>query len=130
MRRRKKLAKALERQARKLRAKGITVDLEALRAEYLSQHRINQSDTESDGEHGDDDDQIDVVGDDSCDEEPEDCTMQRRTSTEDDRNLDLDHESNESSSHHQQLLHHHHNSKNSSRPINPFSIESLLYNNT
>ncbi|XP_063695862.1 homeobox protein unc-4-like [Culicoides brevitarsis] len=126
-RRKKKLAKALERQARKLRAKGITVDLEALRNEYLSQHRINQSDTESDGEHGDDDDQIDVVGDDSCDDEPEDCSMQRRTSTEDDRNLDLDHESNESSNHHQ--LHHHLNSKNS-RPINPFSIESLLYNNT
>uniref|UniRef100_A0A336MRK0 Homeobox protein unc-4 n=1 Tax=Culicoides sonorensis TaxID=179676 RepID=A0A336MRK0_CULSO len=134
-RERKKLAKALERQARKLRAKGITVDLEALRAEYLSQHRINQSDTESDGEHGDDDDQIDVVGDDSCDDEPEDCSMQRRTSTEDDRNLDLDHESNESSSHHhhhQQLLLNHqlHHSKNSSRPINPFSIDSLLYNST
>lgn len=56
--RRKKLAKALERQARKLRAKGIAVDLESLRAEYLSQHQVT---TESDLE--DDDTQIDVVGD-------------------------------------------------------------------
>lgn len=56
--RRKKLAKALERQARKLRAKGIAVDLESLRAEYLQQHQVT---TESDLE--DDDPQIDVVGD-------------------------------------------------------------------
>lgn len=59
--RRKKLAKALERQARKLRAKGITVDLESLRADYLSQHHVT---SESDLE--DDDPQIDVVGEDSC----------------------------------------------------------------
>lgn len=56
------MAKALERQARKLRAKGITVDLESLRADYLSQHHVT---SESDLE--DDDPQIDVVGeDDSC----------------------------------------------------------------
>lgn len=60
--RRKKIAKTLERQARKLRAKGIAVDLESLRAEYLSQHQVT---TESDLE--DDDAQIDVVGDaDGC----------------------------------------------------------------
>lgn len=103
----------MERQARKLRAKGITVDFEALKSEYLSQHRINQSDTE--GEDDDNDDTIDVVGDDSSAEnEPEDCSMQRRDSS--DEGLD-DHEGSDSH-------------KNSSRPNNPFSIESLLYNNT
>lgn len=112
-RRRKKLAKALERQARKLRAKGITVDIEALKSEYLSQHRINASDTEGED---DEEDPIDVVGGDSCDDEPEDCSMQRRDSTEGEHGLD-DHD--DSDSH-----------KNSIRPINPFSIESLLYNNT
>lgn len=64
--RRKKLAKALERQARKLRAKGITVDLESLRADYLSQHHVT---SESDLE--DDDPQIDVVGEDSCEKSNE-----------------------------------------------------------
>lgn len=113
-RRRKKLSKALERQARKLRAKGITVDLEALKAEYLSQHRINASDSEDDGEGDDDGDEdpIDVVGDDSCGEnEPEDCSIQRRDSSDD--GLD---DAEGSDSH-----------KNSTKP-NPFSIDSLLYN--
>lgn len=59
-RRRKKLQKALERQARKLRAKGIAVDLVALKREYLSQRGsgggggIEGLDSDSD---------IDVVGD-------------------------------------------------------------------
>ncbi|KAK4873707.1 hypothetical protein RN001_013067 [Aquatica leii] len=54
-RRRKKLQKALERQARKLRAKGISVDLVALKREYLSQRGTSETlDSDSD---------IDVVGD-------------------------------------------------------------------
>ncbi|XP_055390014.1 homeobox protein unc-4-like [Condylostylus longicornis] len=74
-RRRKKLTKAIERQARKLRAKGIAVDLDALKAEYLAQHRgtlnLNESDID------DDEIQIDVVGDgdDSDDDEPEDFSF-------------------------------------------------------
>lgn len=55
-RRRKKLQKALERQARKLRAKGITVDLVTLKREYLSQRG-------SSGDTMDSDSDIDVVGD-------------------------------------------------------------------
>lgn len=71
-RRRKKLSKALERQARKLRAKGIAVDIDSLRTEYLSQHRVaSESDLE------DDDIQIDVVGEDSDDDAPEDCSVRR-----------------------------------------------------
>lgn len=98
----------MERQARKLRAKGITVDLEALKTEYLSQHRAN-----SDSEIDDDDIQIDVVGGADSDDEPEDCSIRRRESIDgmaDSGDSDLP--------------------KNSSRPTNPFSIESLLYNNT
>ncbi|XP_052565714.1 homeobox protein unc-4-like isoform X2 [Culex pipiens pallens] len=112
-RRRKKLTKALERQARKLRAKGIAVDLEVLKAEYLSQHHNNSS-SESDVEGGDDDDDedpIDVVGGAESNEIPEDCLMERRVS--------IDDTMEESTDAH----------KNSMRP-NPFSIESLLYNNT
>ncbi|XP_038117089.1 homeobox protein unc-4 isoform X2 [Culex quinquefasciatus] len=112
-RRRKKLTKALERQARKLRAKGIAVDLEVLKAEYLSQHHNNSS-SESDVEGGDDDDDedpIDVVGGAESNEISEDCLMERRVS--------IDDTMEESTDAH----------KNSMRP-NPFSIESLLYNNT
>ncbi|XP_058058395.1 homeobox protein unc-4-like [Anopheles bellator] len=113
-RRRKKIAKALERQARKLRAKGIAVDLEALKAEYLSQHRNNSgSDSEEDDDNDDDEDPIDVVGGAESGDEPEDCTMQRRESVDD----VLDESSDTPTRH------------NSIRP-NPFSIESLLYNNT
>lgn len=101
------MSKALERQARKLRAKGITVDVETLKAEYLAQHRIN---SESDLE--DDDIHIDVVGEDSDDDEPEDCSMTRRDST-DGRESSGDSDA----------------PKLSIR-ANPFSIESLLYNNT
>lgn len=106
-RRRKKLSKALERQARKLRAKGITVDIETLKAEYLAQHRIN-----SESDLDDDDIQIDVVGEDSDDDEPEDCSMTRRDSTDGrDSSGDSD-------------------APKMSIRANPFSIESLLYNNT
>lgn len=78
-RRRKKLAKALDRQARKLRAKGIAVDLEALKAEYLAQHRntglYSDSDVDAEGEEC----MIDVVGGDSChDSGPEDFSLTGR----------------------------------------------------
>lgn len=107
-RRKKKLAKALERQARKLRAKGITVDIETLKAEYLAQHRIaSESDLE------DDDIQIDVVGEDSDDDEPEDCSINRRDSTD---GRDSSGDSDAPPKH--------------TIRSNPFSIESLLYNNT
>uniref|UniRef100_A0A182NA27 Homeobox domain-containing protein n=1 Tax=Anopheles dirus TaxID=7168 RepID=A0A182NA27_9DIPT len=107
---------ALERQARKLRAKGITVDLEALKAEYLSQHRNNSgSDSEDDDDNdndNDDEDPIDVVGGAESGDEPEDCSMQRRESVEGDG---LDETGSDTP-------------RNSIRP-NPFSIESLLYSN-
>lgn len=106
-RRRKKLAKALERQARKLRAKGISVDVDTLRTEYLTQHRVK---SESDLE--DDDVPIDVVGDDSDDND--DCSVSLTTMR--DSIDDLPDVVSETT-------------KNSIRP-NPFSIESLLYNNT
>lgn len=72
-RRRKKLAKAIDRQARKLQAKGITVDLEALKAEYISQHRGSGAFSDSDLE--DDGIQIDVVGGTDSDDEPEDFSF-------------------------------------------------------
>lgn len=59
-RRRKKLQKALERQARKLRAKGIAVDLVALKRDYLSQRGPDGGDSDSD---------IDVVGDSGAESE-------------------------------------------------------------
>lgn len=89
------------------------MDFEALKTEYLSQHRNNtNSESESDDDDDDDDEDppIDVVGGADSSDEPEDCSMQRRESTDD--ALD-DSEA----------------PRNSIRP-NPFSIESLLYNNT
>lgn len=59
LRRQKRIAKAIERRAKKLQAKGIEVDLEALKADYIAQHRgqhLNSSDSEEE------DDPIDVVG--------------------------------------------------------------------
>lgn len=107
------MAKALERQARKLRAKGITVDIETLKAEYLAQHRVT-----SDSDLEDDDIQIDVVGEISDDDEPEDCSMTRRDSTDGrDSSGDSD-------------QHSHSVAPKISIRSNPFSIESLLYNNT
>lgn len=115
-RRRKKIAKAIERQARKLRAKGITVDLEALKAEYLSQHRGQNTNNSSESEDNEED-PIDVVGvADDSDEDTEDCsTHTRRDST--------DHLINYCSNNSDDTP------KHSLRP-NPFSIESLLYRNT
>lgn len=116
-RRRKKIAKAIERQARKLRAKGITVDLEALKAEYLSQHRGQNTNHSSESEDNEEEDPIDVVGvADDSDDDTEDCsTHTRRDST--------DHLINYSSNNSDDTP------KHSLRP-NPFSIESLLYRNT
>lgn len=112
-RRRKKLNKALERQARKLRAKGITVDVETLKAEYMAQHRLK---TESDLD--DDDSPIDVVGDDSDDEQD---TSSIRDSIDDmpDSCDNLSMATTTVTT----------PTKNTIR-ANPFSIESLLYNHT
>lgn len=115
-RRRKKIAKAIERQARKLRAKGITVDLEALKAEYISQHRGQTTSNSSESEDNEEEDPIDVVGvADDSDDDTEDCsTHTRRDST--------DHLINYSSSSDDTPKH--------TIRSNPFSIESLLYRNT
>lgn len=117
-RRRKKIAKAIERQARKLRAKGITVDLEALKAEYISQHRgQNNINNSSDSEDNEEEDPIDVVGvaDDDSDDDTEDCsTHTRRDST--DHLINYNSGSEETPKH--------------TIRSNPFSIESLLYRNT
>lgn len=115
-RRRKKIAKAIERQARKLRAKGITVDLEALKVEYLTQHRGQTTTNSSESEDNDEEDPIDVVGvADDSDDDTEDCsTHTRRDST--------DHLINYSSSSEETPKH--------TIRSNPFSIESLLYRNT
>ncbi|XP_019771600.1 homeobox protein unc-4 isoform X2 [Dendroctonus ponderosae] len=109
-RRRKKLQKALERQARKLRAKGITVDLVALKREYLAQRGTDAMDSDSD---------IDVVGDSGAESENFGDNSMFATSVTDtsDNGMDL------SSSTHE------HDEKSRQRP-NPFSIDSLLNNNT
>lgn len=66
------MGKAIERQARKLRLKGIEVDLERLKADYLAAHKdhwlANQGqdedqDLEDMASYEDDDLPIDVVGD-------------------------------------------------------------------
>jgi homeobox protein Unc-4 len=103
-RKRKRLAKAIERQARKLRAKGIAVDLEALKADYIAQHRGHYNSSDSGGE---DEDPIDVVGDDTNDE-TEKSSISRKTSIDcaDDEFVVQ---------------------RNSSKS-NPFSIDSLLFN--
>jgi hypothetical protein len=56
----KRLEKAIDRQARKLRAKGIEVDMERLKADYIAQHRGQFLSSDSD-----ENDTIDVVGDES-----------------------------------------------------------------
>lgn len=112
-RRKKKVAKAIERQARKLRAKGITVDVEALRNEYLTQHRNQYPGSSSESDENEDD-QIDVVG--GADEyDTEDSSQLARGESTD--NL-LSYNSNCEDV-----------AKQSLRP-NPFSIESLLCKNT
>lgn len=60
-RRKKRINKAIDRQARKLQAKSISVNIEALRADYIAQHygqNYNTSDSDDN-----DEDPIDVVGD-------------------------------------------------------------------
>lgn len=103
-RRRKKLQKALERQARKLRAKGIAVDLVSLKREYLAQRGADGGDSDSD---------IDVVGDSGAESENYSCGEQSMFSTTAEAGVDLTAGS-------------HHDDKN--RRLNPFSIESLLQN--
>jgi homeobox protein Unc-4 len=113
---RKKITKAIERQARKLRAKGIAVDVEALRNEYISQHRgqlINSSDSEDD----DNEDPIDVVGGtDGTDEESQDCHSHQKGSDSVEHIISYSSNSNDTSKH-------------SIRP-NPFSIENILFRST
>ncbi|XP_044272661.1 homeobox protein unc-4-like [Tribolium madens] len=98
-RRRKKLQKALERQAKKLRAKGIAVDLVALKREYLAQRGADGADSDSD---------IDVVGDSGAESETYACSDQGMYSSE--SGVDLTAASHD----------------DKSRRLNPFSIESLL----
>lgn len=91
------MAKAIERQARKLRAKGIAVDLAALKTDYIAQHReqnFNSSDSEAE------EDPIDVVGvaDDDSKETKDSNTAQY---------FEVSH-------------------TNGSKAINPFSIDNLL----
>ncbi|KAL1494088.1 hypothetical protein ABEB36_009741 [Hypothenemus hampei] len=112
-RRRKKLQKALERQARKLRAKGIAVDLVALKREYLAQ-RGNNEGLDSDSSD------IDVVGDSGAESETfgDNSMFGSSTTTETgDHGMDLTSNTHE------------HDDKSRQRP-NPFSIDSLLNNNT
>lgn len=72
MRRRKKIARSIERRVKKLQAKGMTVDIEAIKAEYFAQNQHNRSDSDGDYEDLDNDDvQIDVVGEDDSDDETE-----------------------------------------------------------
>ncbi|KAJ8926382.1 hypothetical protein NQ314_021271 [Rhamnusium bicolor] len=100
----KKLQKALERQARKLRAKGIAVDLVALKREYLSQRGADALDSDSD---------IDVVGDSGAESEnfnSGDHGMYPSSVSE--SGVDLT-----AGSHEDKI-----------RRPNPFSIESLLNN--
>lgn len=114
--RRKKIAKAIERQARKLRAKGITVDIEALRAEYISQHR-GQLQNSSESEDNDED-PIDVVGgtDGTDDESEEGMSSYERSDN-------IEHLINSNSNNSNDTA------KHSLRP-NPFSIENILFRNT
>ncbi|CAG9774002.1 unnamed protein product [Ceutorhynchus assimilis] len=112
-RRRKKLQKALERQARKLRAKGIAVDLVALKREYLAQRGTDTIDSDSD---------IDVVGDSGAESENFGDNSMFGTSVTDasDSSGGMDLTSS---------AHEHLDEKTRQRP-NPFSIDSLLNNNT
>lgn len=99
-----------------MRAKGITVDVEALRKEYITQHRGQlQSSSESEDN---DEDPIDVVGgtdgtDDESDGEMS-VTYDRKDSIE--HLISSNSNSNDTAKH-------------SLRP-NPFSIENILFRNT
>lgn len=100
------MAKALDRQVRKLKAKGVAVDIEALKAEYISQHR-DQFNSDSEFE-----DPIDVVGgaDDSDSESEHISTSFEDTKTILREQFDIE------------------DTKSNLKP-NPFSIDSLLYSN-
>ncbi|KAK9708356.1 Homeodomain [Popillia japonica] len=103
-RRRKKLQKALERQARKLRAKGIAVDLVALKREYLNQRGTDGMDSDSD---------IDVVGDSGAESENFSTTSRDKIifpQSVTEAGVDLTAETQD----------------DKTRRPNPFSIESLL----
>ncbi|CAH0564414.1 unnamed protein product [Brassicogethes aeneus] len=102
-RRRKKLQKALERQARKLRAKGIAVDLVALKREYLTQRGVDALDSDSD---------IDVVGDSGAESESFNGNDADLYSNASESGVDLTAATQD---------------EKMRRP-NPFSIESLLNN--
>lgn len=68
-----------------MRAKGISVDLEALKAEYISQHRGAQN-YNSSSDDNDEDDPIDVVG--GTTDESTDChSLQQRLDCSNDNNL-------------------------------------------
>lgn len=118
-RRRKKLQKALERQARKLRAKGIAVDLVSLRRDYLNQRGADAFDSDSD---------IDVVGGGDSGVESEGFGVGRAPSAASDimyppvseAGVDLTHPENKSG------LESTAGNTEKSRRLNPFSIESLL----
>lgn len=104
-RRRKKLQKTLERQARKLRAKGLAVDLVALKRDYLNQRGPDIMDSDSD---------IDVVGDSGAESENLNGSGADAYPPVTDAGVDLT-----AGSHDDKV-----------RRLNPFSIESLLNNNT
>uniref|UniRef100_T1JBM5 Homeobox protein unc-4 n=1 Tax=Strigamia maritima TaxID=126957 RepID=T1JBM5_STRMM len=97
-RKEKKILKQLEKQQKKLAAKGIKVDLNTLRSEWENSARSSE---ENKGElHkncGDMDSYIDVVGDDSSSDSSCDCAIQRDSDS----------------------------SEKNSR-LNPFSIENIL----
>uniref|UniRef100_A0A1B0G4F5 Homeobox domain-containing protein n=1 Tax=Glossina morsitans morsitans TaxID=37546 RepID=A0A1B0G4F5_GLOMM len=80
---RKKIRKAIERQARKLRLKGIEVNMEELRVDYLTQHGTSGRLTDSDNEVDDDGLHIDVVGDSESVQDNEfDCECNHSLSSE------------------------------------------------
>ncbi|KAH8299226.1 hypothetical protein KR044_000649, partial [Drosophila immigrans] len=65
----KRIAKAIDRQARKMRLKGLEVDMSQLQADYLAAHKDElqqldaDADANADGDQGDDEElAIDVVG--------------------------------------------------------------------
>lgn len=108
-RRRRKLEKALDRQARKLRAKGIHVDFVTLRRDYLNQRGFDALDSDCSD--------IDVVGGTDSGAESDTGNSSIRDSTypasEPESGIDLTSTTS---------------SDDKSKRLNPFSIESLLTN--
>ncbi|BFG02422.1 homeobox protein unc-4 [Drosophila madeirensis] len=66
----KRMGKSIERQARKLRLKGIEVNMERLRADYLAAHKDDWQQHSYDEEHEDGDDDDDEEEQDHADELP------------------------------------------------------------